>query len=230
MPQQIVRKVRSRFSSKGKIIHRPELLPETDYTILQRYQSALRGIYNYYCMAVNVSKRTRMFMAKWILETSLTKTLAHKHKCRVTSIYSKYQVTILDRKVLRVIIQRPGKEPLVAVFGGIPLERVPNGMGATEFNLSQAWSFAVSKRSEVVQRLLAGKCELCGAERPVQMHHIRKLADINRPGRPPKAEWEKIMAARKRKTLAVCEECHGRIHSGEYDGPSLRGSLESRMR
>ncbi len=45
-----------------------------------------------------------------------------------------------------------------------------------------------NKRSEVVQRLLAGKCELCGRkEELIQVHHIRKLADIDKPGRRPKA-------------------------------------------
>ena len=50
---------------------------------------------------------------------------------------------------------------------------------------------------------------------------IRKLADIDKPGRRPKAGWEKIMSARKRKTLVVCEDCHRIIHAGRYDGPAL---------
>jgi group II intron reverse transcriptase/maturase len=230
MPQRVVRKVKQRFSSGGKIIHRTDLLHETDHTILSRYQAVLRGIYNYYCMATNVGKRTRMAYIKWVLETSLTRTLAHKHQCSVTSIYSKYKVVVLDRMMLRVVVERPGKEPLVAVFGGIPFERNPKGLVKADFWFEQAWSFYSSDRSEVVQRLLAEKCELCGAKGPVVMHHIRKLADIDRPGRRPKATWEKIMSARKRKSLAVCKDCHQKIHAGTYDGPSPRSSLESRMR
>jgi hypothetical protein len=34
-----------------------------------------------------------------------------------------------------------------------------------------------SVRSEVVQRLLAKHCELCGANDNCQVHHVRKLAD-----------------------------------------------------
>jgi len=46
--------------------------------------------------------------------------------------------------------------------------------------------------------------ELCNAEDIlIQMHHVRKLADLRKPGRGPKEEWQKIMAARKRKMLAV---------------------------
>ena len=33
--------------------------------------------------------------------------------------------------------------------------------------------------------------------------------------------WEKIMAARRRKTLMVCKGCHDGIHTGVHDGPKL---------
>jgi group II intron reverse transcriptase/maturase len=224
MPQSVVHKYRSRFSKKGKIACRPELLVNTDYTLVQQYQSVLRGIYNYYCLAVNVSRR--MGFIKWILETSLTKTLAEKHKCSVTKIYRRYQVTLPDfgagtHKALRVVFERPGKDPLVALFGGIPFQRKPEGLGSVDFRFAQAWFAPSAKRSEVVQRLVAGRCELCEEEGPTVVHHLRKLADIDRPGRRPKAIWEKIMAARKRKTLVVCKRCHHDIHAGKYDGPAL---------
>ncbi|HKB35615.1 MAG TPA: reverse transcriptase domain-containing protein [Gemmataceae bacterium] len=222
MPQEVVRQYLRRFSRRGKVVHRAELTPETDYTIIQRYQAILRGVYNFYCMAVNVGNNQRMGYIRWILETSLTKTLAHKLRCKVSEVYRKYQVTVLGRKALRVLIERPGQEPLAAVFGGIPFERVPGGMGIIDFTFNKAWFRPGARRSEVVQRLLAGKCELCGAEEAdLEAHHIRKLADIDRPGRRPKAPWERIMAARKRKSLVVCRDCHEAVHSGRYDGPEL---------
>jgi len=231
MPAKVVQTYRRKFSSGGKITHRTELTPETDYTIVQRYQSVLRGIYNYYCMAVNVSRR--MARIKWILETSLTKTLAHKHKCSVRRIYRKYQYvdnSDNQRKMLRVVIQRHDRCPLTAVFGGFPLKRRPKGKGLGDFRFQTAWFAASSSRSEVVDRLLAERCELCGLKDVlVHMHHIRKLADIDRPGRRPKANWEKVMAARRRKSLAVCKDCHQRIHTSTYNGPSPRNSLESRV-
>jgi group II intron reverse transcriptase/maturase len=228
MPQKVVRRFRNLYSKKGKIVHRADLLADTDYTILRRYQGVLKGIYNFYCMAVNVGTRKRMGYIKWILETSLTKTLAGKFKCKVTDIYRKYQVTIPNvdrdgtRKVLQVVIERSDKEPLVAVFGGFPIERRPDGLGTVDFRFESAWNIPANDRSEVVQRLIAGKCELCGVEdEPVEVHHIRKLADIDRPGRRPRTAWEKLMAARKRKTLVVCRKCHDDITYGRYDGSSL---------
>jgi hypothetical protein len=220
MPWSVVLKYRQRYSKDGKITHRKELTSDSDYTIVQRYQSVLRGVYNFYCMATNVNQRTGRI--KWILETSLVKTLAAKHKCKGSVIRKRYGVTTPKGKVLQAVMKRPGKEPLVATFGGISFQRIPEGMGVVDFNATTAWSQPGNSRSEVVQRLLAAKCELCGDEHvPVQVHHIRKLADIDRPGRRPKATWEKIMSARKRKTLVVCEGCHRDIHAGRYDGPKF---------
>jgi hypothetical protein len=222
MPRKVAIKYRDRYYRKGKIAHRAELTPETDYTIVQRYQGVLQGLYNFYCMAVNVGNKKRMTYLKWVLETSLTKTLACKFKCKVSDIYRRYAADALDRKMLQVVIERPNKAPLVATFGGISFERIPEGKGVVDFQFGAVWHQQANKRSEVVQRLLAGKCELCGIEgEPVQVHHIRKLADIDRPGRRPKAGWEKAMSARKRKTLVVCEDCQRRIHAGHHDGPAL---------
>ena len=170
----------------------------------------------------NVGNKNRMTYLKWVLETSLTKTLASKFKCKVSTIYRRYAASVLDHKVLQIVIKRPDKDPLVATFGGIPFERIPEGKGVVDFQFELAWFKHTSNRAEVVQRLLAGRCELCGIKgEPVQVHHIRKLADIDRPGRRPKAGWEKVMSARKRKTLVVCEDCHRIIHAGRYDGPAL---------
>ena len=69
-----------------------------------------------------------------------------------------------------------------------------------------------SGRSELLQRLLADKCELCGSKENCEVHHIRKLADLKKEGRKEKPLWVKRMAARQRKTLIVCQQCHHGIH------------------
>jgi group II intron reverse transcriptase/maturase len=226
MPKDAVANLKRRYASGGRIIHCAERLNDQDYTIIQAYQGVLRGLYNYYCMALNVGQR--MTDVKWLLEVSLTKTLAHKHKCSVTHIYRKHKTfTEEGRPVLRVVVERHGKKPLVAEFGGIPFVYNPEGTRAFDFVFHAAWFYPGHERSEVVNHLLANKCAVCGAEGPVQMHHIRKLADLNRSSGET---WERIMIARKRKFIPVCEDCHGRIHRGRHDGPALRCLPESVVR
>ena len=45
----------------------------------------------------------------------------------------------------------------------------------------------------------------------VDVHQVRKLADLGEPGQPRPA-WAELMARRRRKTLVVCPSCHDSIH------------------
>lgn len=80
-----------------------------------------------------------------------------------------------------------------------------------------------ASRTELLQRMQANQCEICGREVDVEVHHIRKISDLKRKwqGRKSKPVWVKQMIARNRKTLVVCRKCHSDIHGGRYDGPSL---------
>lgn len=69
-------------------------------------------------------------------------------------------------------------------------------------------------RTELIKRLLADTCESCGSTKDIEVHHIRKLADLKKPGQGEVPKWVELMSARKRKTLVVCRECHVAIHNG----------------
>jgi hypothetical protein len=103
-----------------------------------------------------------------------------------------------------------GRKPLVARFGGIPLTRKRTAV-LTDLKPIMA----TVKGNELIRRLVAGRCELCEERTGLQVHHIRKLADLNKPGRPERPSWVHLMAMRKRKTLVVCEQCHQHIHAGQ---------------
>lgn len=74
-------------------------------------------------------------------------------------------------------------------------------------------------RTELVKRLLADTCELCGSKENIEVHHIRKLADVKNKGLLNAPTWAQVMAARNRKTLVVCRECHVAIHNGTINKP-----------
>ena len=71
---------------------------------------------------------------------------------------------------------------------------------------------AAGRHKELIRRLLRGRCEICGQADNVQVHQIRKLAELNKPGQPDQPEWMRIMAKRRRKALVVCGTCHASIH------------------
>jgi hypothetical protein len=67
--------------------------------------------------------------------------------------------------------------------------------------------------TSLIQRLKGNVCEWCGATtEDIEIHHVQKLKDLN-----GKAEWERHMIARKRKTLALCHDCHVKLHKGKLD-------------
>jgi hypothetical protein len=180
------------------------------------YQAEYRGLVEYYRLAYNLHTLSSV---KWVAERSLVMTLANKFRVSCPEIYRRFQREVPKLhgtyKVLAVTVERgPEKRPLVAYFGGISLS------WDDEAAISDLPPTIWSGRSELVQRLLAEKCELCGSEDDVEVHHVRKLADLKGASR-----WEKVMATRRRKTLVVCHRCHDRIHSGSYDGPALRHNI-----
>lgn len=194
----------------GKPALRGMLLHDDDFTIVAKYQAEYRGVVQYYLLAQDVFRLGRL---GWVMETSLLKTLACKHRSTVSKMARRYKTPVETphgpRTCLQVAIERQGRKPLVARFGAIPLRRQ-----RTAVLTDQRPVLASSKRNELIHRLLAGRCEICDATENLQVHHIRKLADLNKPGRRPQPGWMHLMATRRRKTLVVCRSCHEDIHAG----------------
>jgi group II intron reverse transcriptase/maturase len=210
VPRDVIRQRCARYMRQGKPAARGQLLHDDDFTIVAKYQAEYRGLVQYYLLAQDVF---RLDTLHWVTETSMLKTLAAKHRSTVTKMARKYK-SVIDtgdgpRTCFQVTVQREGKKPLVARFGGISLKRQPT---ATLTDLSP--TMASTKRNELIHRLLAGACEICESTVNTEVHHIRKLADLNRPGRPDRPAWVHLMAKRRRKTLVVCRQCHENIHAG----------------
>ena len=128
---------------------------------------------------------------------SLAKTLAGKHKSTARKMFRRYKSTVQtehgERACLQVVVQRGnGKRPLVARFGGIPLKR--NRQAVLVDQQPQRYR---TERNELIQRLLADECELCGSTVNVEVHHIRALRDLNVKGQGEKPKWVQVMAARR---------------------------------
>jgi group II intron reverse transcriptase/maturase len=211
IPKDVVQARCQLYMKNGKAHHRAELINNDDYTIISDYQGQYRGYVQYYILAHNIHDLSQL---RWVMLTSLLKTLAAKHQASVNSIVKRCKSTVQTAdgrlRCFEVKVEREGKRPLVARFGGIALKRQPRG------HIEDVPTTITIKpgRSELVQRLLADTCELCGSNEKCQVHHIRKLADLKQKGRKEKPLWVRTMVARRRKTLIVCHNCHWDIHRG----------------
>jgi hypothetical protein len=155
----------------------------------------------YYLLAQDVYRLDRLH---WVMKTSMLKTLAAKHSTTVTKMAGKYKTRVATddgpRVCFQVTVPRQGRKPLVARHGGIPLKRQPTPRSSTTRKPPQA----TTQGNELIHRLLAERCELCESRTGLHVHHVRKLADLNKPGRPERPMWIHLMARRKCKTLYRC--------------------------
>ncbi|MFG1708023.1 group II intron reverse transcriptase/maturase [Nonomuraea sp. M3C6] len=134
----------------------------------------------YYLLAGNLFRLQRL---RWVMETSMLKTLANKHPSTVSKMAARYKATISTprgpRTCFQVTVNRSGgRNPLIARFGDIWLVRQRHPV----LN-DQAPILATTRGNELIHRHLADGCEMCGARSNVEVHHVRHLADLNKPGR-----------------------------------------------
>lgn len=204
-----------RYQQNGKPVHEVTLLGYSDAHIMETYQQRYQGLAQYYKFAVDQHHLAKL---KYVMEIALTKTLANKFKISVPQVYRKYSGTrTVEGHIYKTLqVQVPtSKGSRTIYWGAVPLKVVKPGIETIEDNVWQ-YNWGICLRTDLVQRLQADKCELCGAQVDCQVHHIRKLSDLKQrwQGRKEKPAWVKCMIALRRKTLVVCRKCHADIHAG----------------
>jgi group II intron reverse transcriptase/maturase len=214
VPAKVIKAKGAHYMKRGQPARRTQVMNMDDYTIVSIYGAEYRGIVQYYLLASDVYRLNRL---NWVMETSMLKTLAGKHRSTVCKTAAKYKAKVDTPYGLRTcfearIERTGGRKPLVARYGGIPLR--PQKKAVLRDHQPDR---AVGPK-ELITRLLANRCEICERSGNVQVHHIRKLADLDkfldRSGPTDMPAWAAIMAKRRRKALVVCQYCHDNIHAG----------------
>lgn len=188
---------------KYQPFHRTNLIRNDDIEILTQYNAEIRGLYNYYRLANNVSVLNTF---GYIMKMSMFKTFSAKYQSKVSKIRKKY-----GRKSFGVkYMTKAGMKTAYFYDKGFRKDRT--NVGTDEVDLIPKL-YGNTTRTSLVARLKACQCEWCGAENvELEIHHVRKLKDLQ-----GKKTWEKRMIARKRKTMALCKACHAKLHAGKLD-------------
>jgi hypothetical protein len=170
----------------------------TDFEIVSTYNSELRGICNYYGLASNYLKLNYF---AYLMEYSCLKTLAHKHKSTSNKIIGKYR----DGKGWSI------PYPTAKGEKRLKFAKFMECKNTDRFNDVIVDAALIHSRTATSfeERLTAKVCELCGkTDTPIEIHHVNKVKNLK-----GKTHWEIVMIAKRRKTLAVCEDCHYKIHN-----------------
>ena len=216
IPYGKVDELARRYMRGEKPIHEAGLLAFSDAQIIDVYQQRFRGVAEYYKFATD---RNALRKLKYIMEVSLTKTLANKFKSTVARMYQKYggKRTVQEYTYKVLVVEVPTKNGTRYIYwGGIPLKVIKTGTEVLDDNNGRR-NVTFSSRTDLVQRLQANECEICGSQENCEVHHLRKLADLKNRwrGRKEKPAWVTTMIAMQRKTLVVCAKCHVAIHTGK---------------
>lgn len=183
-----------------KPLHRGALMPLDDVAIISKYNSELRGLYNYYRLAINVSNLGKFHS---MMRGSCLKTLAAKYNSSVMKMYTKYRSENGDfganystkSGIKRCEFYNDGykrNKKIAPVFVDIlPQCRVNIRPGS------------------LAGRLKKGACEMCGSS-PVKvfMHHVKRLKDLT-----PDNNFNVLMIRMRRKSLALCPQCCETVRS-----------------
>ena len=159
-------------------------------TIIGLYNSMLRGYLNYYSFVNNYGPFVSRIML--VLKSSCCKLLAAKYSMKtMASVYKKFGKNLTapalkDREKPLPFVKPSYKLTLKFKIGISPVINTPRIRD-------------ISKAS--LQGLV---CQVCGSDYRVEMHHIRKMKDLN----PNISFVDKLMAKRNRKQIPLCRKCH----------------------
>ena len=175
------------------------MTPMKPEDILAQYNAEIRGLYNYYSLATNVSKECASFA--FIMKMSMFKTLGWKLNTSARKVRQKYQK---DKDFVIPYNDAKGKQKYRVFYN----EGFKKRNAQFDVDYDKLPQTMYVPYPSLVERLKDGRCELCGKEGKVVLHHVRNLTKLKGCN-----EWEKLMLKRHRKTLVVCEDCNSMIQN-----------------
>lgn len=175
------------------------MTPMKPEDILAQYNAEIRGLYNYYSLAINVSKECASFA--FIMKMSMLKTLGWKLNTSARKVRQKYQK---DKDFVIQYNDAKGKQKYRVFYN----EGFKKRNAQFDVDFDRLTQTMYVPYPSLVERMKDGVCELCGKEGKVVMHHVRTLTKLKGDN-----EWEKLMLQRNRKTLVVCEDCNSLIQN-----------------
>jgi len=186
-----------------KALHRGKLTNKTDIEILSAFNSEIRGLYNFYSLANDAWKIGKFAN---VMKYSMFKTFANKYRTTVQKIKARY---FKDDQFTVSYETKSGKKEAVFYNGGFERKLKPSALA--DVNILPAYK-KYDRSNSLRSRIKKGICELCGKETDtIELHQVKRLKDLT--GAEP---WETMMLKRRRKTLAVCPDCHQMIHPDDY--------------
>ena len=187
---------------KWKPVARSSFVNRAPVEIIGGFNSEIRGLYNYYSLASNVSVLNKYY---YIMQYSLYHTFAAKYRCprnRIIERFKKNGVFGME------YITPSGVEKHIEFYHEGFKKKPPKFYAEVDI-IPKPVTVYNFKPAELIVRMLRGKCELCGeSTNIVKVHHVAALKDLD-----PTKEWDSRMIKMRRKSLVVCDKCFRNIQT-----------------
>jgi len=186
---------------RWKTLHRGALMNRPEIDIISKYNSEIRGLYNFYRLADNVSVLGDFY---YIMEGSMLKTFAAKFNSSVNKVKAKYS----RNGVFGVdYYNKAGKQRCEFYHEGFSKKDI--ALWGDVDILPEYKRY--DKPNSLAARLKAGVCEACGGKTSeIHMHHVKRLKDLT-----GSTEFELLMMKKRRKSLALCPDCFEHVKSSK---------------
>lgn len=221
-------------------------------TIIERYNTIIRGLSEYYLPVIrNPSKIHRWI---YILRFSCLKTLAQKYKLSISKIFKKYGHNMYNKSdqtinvwikinhkekvykknwslhtyknILKLVQYKETKSKLMRTFWDKERQIIgdyPLKKGKVPKVTNEDYLEKLTWVSWRTSALLDMPCAYCGNSEDVHQHHLNHVRKTAYTLIPNEQSYKQILALRNRKQIPLCQICHQKlVHAGKYDGPKLR--------
>lgn len=182
---------------------RTSLFNHSHYHILRWYNSTVNGIVNYYSFASN---RPKLGYIVWLLRASCALTLANKYKFKtMRKSFKKFGFNLKD----------PDTD---LTFYESTNFKVINDFKTHKMDLNKLDKIMNSDWGSNLQQTSFGKaCTVCGSTHNIEMHHLRKVANIRSLFKVEGQTSSKLISAMNRKQIPLCNFHHKELHRGNLN-------------
>jgi len=203
----------ARRNHQGKVLAkgRTDMVHLTHFDIIRFFNSKITGILNAYRFAGNF---TQMAKVIWVLRQSCALTLARKLKLKtMRKTFNKFGFALADPET-GVLLNIPYTFAATYDYKSKPHAIFDNPEEITDNILKTSWAGKLTKG-------LPSKCVLCGSSVGIEMHHLRKVADVRNKIRTGNSTWDQWKGAVARKQIPLCKYHHDTLHQGNLNHSDL---------
>lgn len=231
-------------NNKGFPISIPWLSTLETYAIIERFNSIIRGLANYYTEWITYPSTLNRWL--YILKYSCLKTLAQKYNTTISKVFKRFGIrTQTQHTVSYGVTLKFLRGPLAKEWRLITAKEAKDKALLLQRHKSISETFEMIERGDyltnyqyptkegrmprvmdkdflqninwVSRRTMASlslPCTLCGETENVEMHHIKHVRKTSYNEIDNNKPWVKLLSLKNRKQIPVCFDCHRHVIHG----------------